>query len=1026
MQQFNESAIRQWWDIFKNNNNLVEIRLIGANKTASGYFSDVDTLIKEIAPYTAKEWNCYFTINPPKPECYGREQKDRIVEKPKNTTKDNEILCRDWVLIDVDCNRIAGVNATSKEAQYAYAKAEQVENFLVSQGFNRPVKVFSGSGIHLYLKCALACNEGNDGLIRDFLLALGMLFDDANCKIDSVVFNNSRISRLMGTWNRKGSKDSKERPQRICRFLNIPDEIKINEKEFFQKVAALLPKEEAPSKENNYRPINYKEFDLQEFFRKYSIEVLKETRIDRGTRYILKECPFDPSHGSDSMVFQYDTGHLAFFCFHNGCTNNHWREFRAHYDKDAYSRQARGEWQQKDRRERPQVEAPRPVEQPNPDGNEWLNMEDIKYLDLNNLAAIPTGHEGFDRKAMGFILGEITIVSGLNGCVDCDTEYFNGKRWKRIADYKEGELVLQYEADGTARLVKPTMYHKYPCEYLHLIKTFYGVNQCLSDEHNVVYLTSKGNLAKKRMSDLIVRHDGSTHGFNGKFITTFKYDGKGISLTDEQIRVMCAVICDGHFAKIYRDPTTCRINLKKARKKERLERLLREANIPFRKEQYNPNDPEFNTYLFSAPRIEKEFTTYWYNCSQHQLQIITEEVLNWDGCVRHGRKSFTSNCKQTIDFLQFAYAACGKRTSIRVDDRVGRKHSNGKYEYKSVCYELHICSNPLVSMINVKDKTPIRDYKTKDGYKYCFTVDSGMLVLRREGRINITGNSGKSSWLNCVSLNAIQRGFKVAMFSGELMKEKVKTWLNQAAAGKEFVKKVYGYDDFYYVPKDVTAKIDAWTKDKLFLYDNKYGRNWSRLLESIKNVVTQKGVNLLILDNLMTLDLDAFSGDKNEKQSAFVNSLADLAKQANIHIVLVAHPRKSLTFLRREDIGGSGDITNLADNVYIIHRCNKDFEKRAPEFLGMEEVTKIVQYDGYSNVVEVCKNRFIGSVDNIFGYHYELETKRFIESKTEHVVYGWNPPVIQQNMDFDDFSEDNNEWSVNEFNDLPPDDFYNN
>jgi archaellum biogenesis ATPase FlaH len=700
MQEIHEQTIRQWWDIFKAHNPLVEIRLIGANKTASGYFSNPDTMMREIAPYT-QDYNVYFTINTPKPECYGREQKDKIVVKPKNTTKDSEILCRDWVLIDVDCNRIAGVNATSKEAQYAHAKAEQVESFLVSQGFNRPVKVFSGSGIHLYLKCALACNASNDSLIRDFLLALGMLFDDANCKIDSVVFNNSRISRLMGTWNRKGSKDSKERPQRICRFLNIPDEIKINDKEFFQKVAALLPKEEAPSKENNYRPMNYKEFDLQEFFRKYNIDVLKETRIDRGTRYILKECPFDPAHGSDSMVFQYDTGHLAFFCFHNGCTNNHWREFRAHYDRDAYSRQARGEWKQKDRRERPQVEAPRPVEQPVSDGNEWLSMADIQNLDLKNIAAIPTGHEGFDRKAMGFILGEITIVSGLNG-------------------------------------------------------------------------------------------------------------------------------------------------------------------------------------------------------------------------------------------------------------------------------------------------------------------------------------SGKSSWLNCVSLNAIQRGFKVAMFSGELMKEKVKTWLNQAAAGKEFVKKVYGYDDLYYVPRDVTAKIDAWTKDKLFLYDNKYGRNWSRLLESIKNVVEQKGINLLILDNLMTLDLDAFSGDKNEKQSAFVNSLADLAKQANIHIVLVAHPRKSLTFLRREDIGGSGDITNLADNVYIIHRCNKDFEKRAPEFLGIEEVTKIMQYDGYSNVVEVCKNRFIGSVDNIFGYYYELETKRFIESKTEHVVYGWNPPVIQQNMDFDDFTEENNEWSVNEFDDLPPDNFYNN
>jgi hypothetical protein len=176
----------------------------------------------------------------------------------------------------------------------------------------------------------------------------------------------------------------------------------------------------------------------------------------------------------------------------------------------------------------------------------------------------------------------------------------------------------------------------------------------------------------------------------------------------------------------------------------------------------------------------------------------------------------------------------------------------------------------------------------------------------------------------------------------------------------------------------------------------------------------------------MTLDLDAFGGDKNEKQSSFVNSLADLAKQANIHIILVAHPRKSLTFLRREDIGGSGDITNLADNVYIIHRCNKDFVKRAPEFLGIDEVTKIVETEGYSNIVEVCKNRFIGSVDNVFGYFYEMETKRFIESKTEHVVYGWNPPVIQQDMDFEGFTGINNsEWGVNDFDDLPPDNFNN-
>lgn len=698
MQQIDEQAIRTWWDIFKAHNPLVEIRLLGGNKTASGYFSNPDTLIREITSYSQDKqvfWNIYWTLNPIRSDCYERDQKDCIMKFTKNTTKDEEIIGRDWVLIDIDCNRIAGVNATKQEATYAYAKAEQVESFLLSQGFNRPIKVFSGSGIHLYLKCALACNDSNDKLIKDFLIALGMLFDDANCKIDSSVANRARISRLPGTWNRKGSKNSKDRPQRICRFLNVPDEIRVNEKEFFEKVAGLLPKEEQPTKENNYRPINYKEFNLREFFDKYGIEVLKETRIDKGTRYILKQCPFDSAHGQDSMVFQYDSGPLAFFCFHNGCANNGWREFRAHFDRDAYSRQAREGWKQREWREKPKVDAPRPIEQPEPDGKEWLSMADIQNLDMKNLAAIPTGHEHFDRKALGFILGEISIVSGLNG-------------------------------------------------------------------------------------------------------------------------------------------------------------------------------------------------------------------------------------------------------------------------------------------------------------------------------------SGKSSWLNCISLNAIQRGFKVAMFSGELMKEKVKIWLNQVAAGREFVKKVYGYDDFYYVPKDVTAKIDEWTKDKVFLYDNKYGRNWTRLLESIKRVVEQKGINLLILDNLMTLDLDAFSGDKNEKQSSFVNSLADLAKQASIHIILVAHPRKSMTFLRREDIGGSGDITNLADNVYIIHRINKDFVKRAPEFLGIEEVIRISENEGYSNIVEVCKNRFVGSVDNIFGYYYEPETKRFMQSRTEHVVYGWNPPIIQQDMNFDEFTESNNEWRVNDFDDDLP------
>ena len=43
------------------------------------------------------------------------------------------------------------------------------------------------------------------------------------------------------------------------------------------------------------------------------------------------------------------------------------------------------------------------------------------------------------------------------------------------------------------------------------------------------------------------------------------------------------------------------------------------------------------------------------------------------------------------------------------------------------------------------DDMDVKQFKTKDGRMYCFTVPSGMLLLRRNGKIFVTGNSGKDS-----------------------------------------------------------------------------------------------------------------------------------------------------------------------------------------------------------------------------------------------------------------------------------------
>lgn len=676
MNRLDESEVYKWFDILKNNNELVEIRLIGSNKTGSGYFTDAKTLIEAIKPYT-DSYNCYFTLNSINPACYGREQKDKIVLRPKNTTQDNEILIRNYVLIDLDPRRPSGVCSTKEESMKAYEKGKEVTKFLMDNGFYEPLVVFSSSGIHLYLKCALINNEENSKLVKRFLNAISMLFSDDDVDCDTSVYNAARISRLIGSYSCKGANNDATRPQRKCRFLSIPDEIKVNEREYFVKIANMYPEEEQPSRENNY---SVEHFDLEAFLQKHNIEVTKVEQVAGGKKYVLKHCIFNHSHtGKDAVIFQRDSGQIAYHCFHASCQQYSWHDVRLMFEPDAYSKKDYREFQYKQRYYGAiPPQAFEPVAETDDKGKKWLTSKDIKRMREQDIIAIPTGYPYLDKAIKGLILGEVTILSGLNG-------------------------------------------------------------------------------------------------------------------------------------------------------------------------------------------------------------------------------------------------------------------------------------------------------------------------------------SGKSSWLNSVMLNVINRGFKVACFSGELTDFNVMKWLTQSAAGKHYVKKVEGCDYAYEVDDLVYDKICDWLYEKFYLFNNNYGNQFQQVLSDLGEVVS-KGVKLIVLDNLMALQISNLAGDKNEQQKQFILDIVEFAKRHSVHIIVVCHPRKesgAQTFLRKESIAGSGDLTNAVQNVAIVHRVGDDFYKRASEFFGKEKAEKYMEY---SNVVEWCKNRSYGVVNYLVGMYYEVETKRFKNSIAEHIVYGWydNPTQI----DFDYSSND--------------------
>ena len=358
---------------------------------------------------------------------------------------------------------------------------------------------------------------------------------------------------------------------------------------------------------------------------------------------------------------------------------------------------------------------------------------------------------------------QFSILTGGAGCVDCDTEFFNGERWKRIADYQPGDKVLQYNPEtGSGELVVPERYIKQPCSHLNLVHTKYGIDFCVSDNHVMYYISPKNKIYKNQFANVKEIHSQRIRGFAGRFFTTFSYSGEGITLTDEEIELMCAVICDGHFPS---SSNRCRCNLKRKDKQERLQDILRRANIPFTEHCWNRIDKAYRNYMFNAPIRTKVFTKDWYNCTQHQLQVIVDNILYWDGSVRCGRRSFSTTVKENADFVQFAFAACGYRATIATYDRRGQ--SRGKYVRQSLEYTVTITDRTLVCMggTHPGHKIPIQDYTPIDGYEYCFTVPSSLWIQRRNDRIMVTGNCGKTSAVNGIAHVLEAHNFRVAQVS---------------------------------------------------------------------------------------------------------------------------------------------------------------------------------------------------------------------------------------------------------------------
>lgn len=236
---------------------------------------------------------------------------------------------------------------------------------------------------------------------------------------------------------------------------------------------------------------------------------------------------------------------------------------------------------------------------------------------------------------------------------------------------------------------------------------------------------------------------------------------------------------------------------------------------------------------------------------------------------------------------------------------------------------------------------------------------------------------GKSTLLGQILLDAVNQNHVVCAYSGELPKEDFKLSMQQQAAGYLNVTATTDQASgrtFYTVDRRVVPAIDEWWDKRLFLTDigKKGAHEEDTILNLFEYANRRYGADVFLVDNIMTANLreEARLGFWRA-QSVFTGRLVDFSKRLNVHVHLVAHPRKTDNKkFDSDDVAGSGDITNRADNVFKVERVKPEDE-------------------GCDAVVTIMKNREFGARGKIKLDFNELSRRFFPAGGSPAKQYSW-------------------------------------
>lgn len=314
------------------------------------------------------------------------------------------------------------------------------------------------------------------------------------------------------------------------------------------------------------------------------------------------------------------------------------------------------------------------------------------------------------------------IAKQICHCVDRETEILTKDGWINIDTYynyynnnHNKKEIATWSKDKTIKFEIPSHFN---CDYISDEMIYFNepqLNQLTTINHKMIhsdhgkwYETTSEELSKRKESR--VPNSGN-------------YVGGEINLPKHDIELLVAIQADGHICAStsvrFRFQNTCKVNTMK--------RLLKEGNYEY---TFRLSDAyEFYVKgignlidLFSGTKV---WDSWLLKFSKENLEYLISKVHAWDGywvdeyC--HKREEYNTMIKQNAEWIKTICHLVGKQGTIT--------------KAKDGCYS-----------VGINQRTKSRIYNTErvlyNGPVYCPTVSSGYFLIRRRGKISVTGNSG--------------------------------------------------------------------------------------------------------------------------------------------------------------------------------------------------------------------------------------------------------------------------------------------